>query len=78
MYLRLPSSDYFYNMTRWPTERAREELAERVRAIPGGQHYTAAHVYRYFANLKSKLKSASVLSQCNTLCGFDVLNSAYA
>ncbi|KAI0749133.1 hypothetical protein C8Q74DRAFT_1374239 [Fomes fomentarius] len=43
-------------MTRWFTERACEELAERVRAIPGGQHYTAAHVYRYFASLRSRLK----------------------
>ncbi len=60
-------------MTRWFTERACEELAERVRAIPGGQHYTAAHVYRYFASLRSRLKSASVLSQCLTLLGIAML-----
>ena len=45
-------------MSKWPDPEAQEDLAERVRRIKGCEFYTARQVYAYFANNRSKIRSA--------------------
>ncbi|TFK83732.1 hypothetical protein K466DRAFT_665632 [Polyporus arcularius HHB13444] len=58
--IRLPNeaydilNDYYLSMSPWPDEPARIALAERVKRIPGCQHYTPSHVYSYFANTRRR------------------------
>ncbi|TBU53346.1 hypothetical protein BD310DRAFT_162210 [Dichomitus squalens] len=55
-----PSPDYFYNVDKHPDEDARAELAERVRDIPGCEHYTSRQVYAYFGNMRFKTREGHV------------------
>ncbi|TBU22106.1 hypothetical protein BD311DRAFT_166573 [Dichomitus squalens] len=53
-------NDYFYNVDKHPDEDARAELAERVRDIPGCEHYTSRQVYAYFGNMRFKTREGHV------------------
>ncbi|KAI0739975.1 hypothetical protein C8Q80DRAFT_206944 [Daedaleopsis nitida] len=48
--------DYFFNVSTWPSEPDRVELAKRLLRIAGCEHYTPAHVYSYFANKRLSLR----------------------
>lgn len=52
-----PYLDYFQNMSQWPDAAAQEELAERVRGVPGCEFYTARQVYAYFGNNRARIRS---------------------
>lgn len=52
--------DHFRNVSEWPDEPTRVALAEKLRQLPGCEHYTAVHVYRYFGNMRFKTGSTSI------------------
>lgn len=54
----VPCPDYFINISKWPDPDAQEELAERVRRVPGCGFYTARQVYSYFANSRVKVRAS--------------------
>ena len=58
--LFLSRVDYFYNVDKYPDEDARAELAERVRNVPGCEHYTARQVYAYFGNMRFKTREGHI------------------
>ncbi|KAI0690497.1 hypothetical protein C8T65DRAFT_97420 [Cerioporus squamosus] len=60
-------NDHFFNVSEWPDEPARMTLAEKLREIPGCEHYTAVHVYRYFGNMRSKTCSGPVKPRKSTV-----------
>ncbi|KAM5536476.1 hypothetical protein V8D89_009912 [Ganoderma adspersum] len=49
---------YYHNVSTFPDEAERVELAKKVKsAAPSCGHYTAYHVYQYFANLRHRAKN---------------------
>ena len=58
-YLTFTSTGHFHDVTEWPSESERVQLAGIVRCIQGCEHYTPVHVYRYFANMRWRKRNAS-------------------
>ncbi|KAI1786145.1 hypothetical protein LXA43DRAFT_1111498 [Ganoderma leucocontextum] len=48
---------YYHNVSTFPNESARIQLARKVKRVGSRcSHYTAHHVYQYFANLRHRAK----------------------
>ncbi|PIL27937.1 transcription factor [Ganoderma sinense ZZ0214-1] len=55
---------YYHNVSTYPGETERVELARKVRSVaPCCSHYTARHVYQYFSNLRYRARAKNGVEQ---------------